>query len=109
MEALNLEQFTGSEHYYQHWTGFGVYTDGVKYLADKCRAHWLIDAILSYRRKEPFQIWELKVNDKKAVLTMKEDIGQPILVTQKIGFTDFPLESIKLYFIDSVLLLTSEY
>ena len=43
----DLSQFIGTENYYRHWTGHGVYTDGVKYLAEKAGAYWLIDAILS--------------------------------------------------------------
>ncbi len=105
----DLSQFTGTAKYYKHFTGSLVYTDGVKYLADKAGAHWLIDIVASYRRKEPFQVWELKVADQKGVVTMKEDTDKPELVKQKIPFTDFPLESITLYLIDGVLLLPSEY
>ena len=87
-----------------------VFTDGVKYMAEVSGSYWLIDVVASYRRKEPFQIWELKVKpDKSCVVTMREDTGQPTKVRQEIPYTDFPLESIKLYLIDNVLLLTSEY
>ena len=104
----DLTQFTGTENYYKHWLGI-VYTDGVKYLAEKAQAYWLIDAIASYRRSEPFQIWSLDVKGRQAVLTMVEDTGRPELVRQEIGYTDFPIDSIKLYLIDKVLLLPSEY
>ena len=103
-----LRQFTGTENYYKHWLG-NVYTDGVKYLAEKCQAYWLLDAIFSYHRKEQFQVWTLKVKDNKAVLEMREDTGEPIKVRQEIKYTDFPLEEIKLFLIDGVLLLTNEY
>ena len=106
----DLSQFIGTEQYHQHWMQQIVFTDGVKYMADVGGAFWLIDVIASYRRKEHFQIWELKVNpDKSCIVTMKEDTDEPVLVTQEIPFTDFPLESIKLYLIDGVLLLPSEY
>lgn len=109
----DLSQFTGTEHYYKHWLGC-MFTDGVKYLAEKAKAYWLIDAVMSYETKKtrqayPFQIWDLKVKDGSAVLTMKEDTDQPVKISQKIGVTDFPLDEIKLYFIDNVLLLPSEY
>jgi len=48
-------------------------------------------------------------DDKSAVVTMREDTGKKALVMQRIGYTDFPLKSIKLYLIDGVLLLPSEY
>jgi len=108
MTHLELDQFTGTENYWRHWLGL-KFTDGVKYLADKAGAHWLLDAIFSYHRPEPFQVWTLKVKDSQAVLTMQEDTGQPEKVKQEIEFTDFPLESIKFYLIDKVLLLPSEY
>lgn len=105
-----LDQFTGTEQYYPHGLTQLVFTDGVKYMAEAGGAFWLIDVVASYKRKEPFQIWELKVNpDKSCVVTMKEDTDKPILVKQKILHTDFPLDEIKLYAIDGVLLLPSEY
>jgi len=109
-----LEQFTGAMEYYRHPLGI-IFTDGVKYLADKAEAYWLIDAIASWQvekkvRNCPFQIWELKVNkDGTAILTMKEDTDEPELVKQKIPFTDFPLDYQKLYLVDRVLMLPSEY
>jgi len=55
-------------------------------------------------------VWELqKFDDNTAILTMKEDTGQPLLVEQKIHFTDFPLEEITLWVIDGIMLLTNEY
>ena len=110
-----LDSFTGTEQYYPHWSKRCKYTDGVKFLADKAGAHWLIDAIASWQlepkvSKEGFQVWELKrTENKKAVLSMIPDINQPEIVTQQIEHTDFPLQYIKLYFIDGVLLLPSEY
>jgi len=104
-----LNQCIGTTQYFIHWTKTLKYTDGIKFLADNAGAYWLIDAIASYQRKEPFQLWELKVNDSKAVLTMKEDTNEPVLVKQEITYTDFPLDEITLYLIDGILLLTSEY
>lgn len=109
-----LNGFIGTELYYKHWLGRGCYTDGVQHMAERAGAHWLIDAVYSYQCKEkikviPFQLWELKVENKTAVLTMKEDTNEPELVRQEIEYTDFPLDYIKLYLIDEVLLLPSEY
>jgi len=118
MQAVELErslsQFIGTQNYYKHFTGL-FYTDGIKYLADKAGSYWLIDLIASWQiypkvRSCPFQIWELKVNeDRTAVITMKEDTNEPIKAKQEIQFTDFPLKEIKLYVVDGVLMLPSEY
>lgn len=117
-----LNGFIGTENYYRHFTG-GNFTDGVKHLAGRAGAYWLIDAIFSYQSEQkiralPFQIWTLKVlrselgknkNDPMAVLEMREDTDEPLKVSQKIEFTDFPKGEVKLYLIDGVLLLPSEY
>jgi len=61
----------------------------------------LLDAIASYQRTEPFQVWILTVTEKdgrrSAILTMQEDSGTPNLVTQEFDYTDFPLENIMFY------------
>lgn len=106
-----LQQFTGTENYYRHVFG-GKYTDGVAYLAENAKAYWLLDAIFSYHRKEPFQVWKLQlslVGGQDAVLTMREDSDTPVIVEQLIEYTDFPIEHIELWLIDGVLILPSEY
>ena len=101
----DLDQFFGTEHWYKHWAGQCVYTDGVKYVADEGGAHWLIDAIASWqtdpkvinnKKLAGFQLWTLKVKNGKAVLTCQEDSNEPNIVTQKMS-TDFPLSEIQFY------------
>ena len=114
MKDLNnqLEGFYGTESYfYKHWVG--VFTDGIKAMADQFRAYWLIDLVFSYQDKKinsiPFQIWEIVSTGDKATVEMKEDTDKPILVRQKIGYTDFPKGTLKMYYIDDVLMLPNEY
>ena len=105
-----LVQCTGTENYWKNPLLHFQYTDGVKFLWESAECYWLLIAISSYRRSEPFQVWELKVeSDNTAILTMQEDSDKPFLVEQKIEYTDFPLEEIKLWLIDGILLLPSEY
>jgi hypothetical protein len=123
LTETDLSQFIGTSQYYTYMAGLKL-TDGVKYLADNAGngCYWLLDIIASYQtdakiRREPFQIWELKLTPKAegnphaqpCVVTMKTDTNQPNLVRQEIPYTDFPLDSITLYLIDGVILLTSEY
>ena len=109
----NLKLFCGTTQWFK--TMFGIcFTEGVKYVAESCEAYWLIDAICSYQihpkvRHIPFQIWELIVVEKTAIVTMKEDTGEPCEVTQKIEYTDFPLDEIKMFLMDGILLLPTEY
>jgi hypothetical protein len=115
MTDLNLDQFTGTEHYYKHFTGL-LYTDGILYLINKTNCHWFIDVIASYQYKFKdvhFQIWKFEkkeVNDLiDAVVTMREDTNKPVRISQDIFYTDFPLDEIEVYCINNVVLLKSEY
>jgi len=118
----NMAHSIGTTKYIKHWTNSFVFTDGVAHLREDADCHWLIDMIASYGRKESFQLWELRVSeDKTAVLTMKEDTNEPLLVERKIDHTNFPLEYIKFYVQEGgygteenwtsclVLMLTNEY
>lgn len=97
----NMAHAIGTERYIKHNSGLLVFTDGVNQLRQDADAFWLVDAITSHQidhRDKRFQCWELVVNkDHSAVLTMKEDTGQPELVKQEIPYTNFPLENIKFY------------
>lgn len=109
LTRADLVQYIGTTNYYKHPSSGLEYTDGVQHMAQAGEAYWLIDAIASYHRQEPFQVWTLTVTGMKAVLTMVEDTGQPVLVRQDIPFTDFPLDEIVLWLIEGVLILPSEY
>lgn len=116
LTAADLHPFTGTENW--HWFGINrrvLCTDGAKYVADHGGAYWLLDAIAIaqlYEKTvsgEAFQVWTLKVHaDRSASLTCDDGNGN-IVYTQHIPFTDFPLDEIKLYFTDNVILLPSEY
>jgi hypothetical protein len=112
----DLSQFSGSENWYRHGINRKVlFTDGAKYVADEGGAYWLLDeiAIVQPHNKavaaEEFQVWKLTVRpDRTATLTCDDGNGR-IVFTKEIEFTDFPLDEIKLYFTDNVILLPSEY
>jgi hypothetical protein len=79
------------------------------------RGYWLLDAIAIAQRfekcvaAEGFQVWTLKVNDDRTASLVCDNGNDNIVYTQHIEFTDFPLDEIKLYFTDNVILLPSEY
>lgn len=112
----DLNQFTGTETWHRHGINRAVlFTDGAKYVADEGGAYWLLDAIAIAQRfekavaGEAFQVWKLAVNpDRTATLTC-DDGNNNILYTQRIEYTDFPLNEIRFYFTDNVILLPSEY
>lgn len=114
LKEEDLAQFTGTEKYYNYFNL--KLTDGVYYLAKEGECFWLLDIILSYQPKHhniPFQLWELNIDEEEdkraAVITMREDSNTKPLITQKIPYTDFPLDYLKLFVIDRVILLPSEY
>jgi len=123
MEAISihneLKQFHGTSEYHKHlFPGKSpiLLTDGCKYVRDVCKANWLFDAILSYQFEQilkgvSFQVWELKQLKKDLTwqLTCREDRNKKPLITQSIEYSDFPLEYIKIWVIDKVALLPSEY
>ena len=85
-------------------------TDSVKILAETAGAFWLVDAIGSYLRKEPFQVWTLCVTpEKTATLWMIEDSGEKPKVEQRFEHTDFPVGSWIIWVVDGVLMLPGDY
>lgn len=109
----NLSRFYGTENYHKLPFFKTLLTDGVAYLMEN-GASWLVTDILSYQTHEKvkdmqFQVWTLKVKDQKGELTLREDTDEPIIIKQNYTYTDFPMGEIKLFVIDNVMLLTSEY
>jgi hypothetical protein len=101
----DLDQFCGTEEWYRHGLNSSIlFTEGAKYLADAGQAYWLLDIIalsqLSEKRvaEQPFQVWTLRVRaDRSATITC-EDGDDTTVYTQAIEFTDFPLDSVTLWF-----------
>ena len=117
--ALNheiLRQFTGTEQWYRHPIfRNSLYTDGVKFVAEQGGAYWLLDKILASQAmnkltNEPFQVWDLTCNEGGEGAKLKcTDGNDNFLFEENITYTDFPLQSIRFFFTDNVLLLPSEY
>lgn len=123
METLTIKreisQFHGTTQYHKHlFPGKSplLLTDGCKYIRDKCNAFWLFDSLLIYQshaslRNINYQVWELKrlKVDLSWQLTCCADSGTKPLIRQTIEFSDFPIDYIKIWIIDKVALLPSEY
>lgn len=115
----NLNSFTGTEHWYRYSPLFHnvLITDGVKYVADEAGAYWLADLISSHLAsvKDGFAIAQLKKRDDDEWDFFLVDDLPPndTYAYQRIAYSDFPLEEIKLYVIHDgqnwTILLPSEY
>ena len=112
----DLDQFTGTEHWFRHALNRAVlFTDGAKHVADAGGAYWLLDEIAliqPYEKRvsaEGFQVRTLRVNpDRSATLTCEDGNGNAVF-SKQIAFTDFPLETITLWFTNNTILLPSQY
>lgn len=111
-QALN--NFIGTTTYYPMYPHVNL-TDGTKFLCEQAQCFWLIDAIWSYQiqphiKKELFQVYTLTVDlIKERGLLVCSDGNETELHRQTIDWTDFPLETVTLYYTDSIVLLPSEY
>ncbi|MEZ4782441.1 MAG: hypothetical protein R3F28_00060 [Candidatus Kapaibacterium sp.] len=111
----NLAQFTGAIFWFRHALVSTVfYTDGVRYMAEKGEAYWLIDEIAFAQKvedvaAEEFQHWTLKVSKDHSAVLKCSDGSCRIVFNKSIPFTDFPLDEISLYYTNNVILLPSEY
>ena len=112
----SLSHFTGTTRYIRDpFTGL-IHTDGIEHLAERAEAQWLISDIGAVFhihqniRGMPFQLWTLTVSEENtAVLTCREDCDIPVIYEQKYEYTDFPVGTWKMYLIDGVLMVPSEY
>lgn len=91
-----------------------LYTDGIRYMMVKAAAYWLIDEVAFQQfhprvKREEFQVWMLDVDleQSTAVLHCENGNGR-VLCSKNIAYTDFPLEEIKIFVSDNVILLPSE-
>jgi len=107
-----LDHFTGDSDRYRHPLNRRViFTPGVKHLAERAGAFWLIDAIAIHLGSKPFveealrdprvaevHFWRLTVEaDRSALLIAEADSGVAPFIRQAIPFTDFPLAEISIW------------
>jgi hypothetical protein len=124
MDAKEIERdlnyYTGTEKWTRYSSLFRrtLLTDGALFVAEECKAYWLMDAISSWQtdkkvKGEGFQFWQLTKDDKGGAVLTCEDGNENEVARQVIDFTDFPLDSIKLYASNEeenlIILLPSEY
>ncbi|QDT57099.1 hypothetical protein Pan44_51650 [Caulifigura coniformis] len=128
LSPSELAQFTGSTEWFRHsFNRAVIYTEGVRFLAARGGAFWLIDAIATHIGSRVFNeaaakddrialmhFWKLAVNpDQSARLTAVPDSGEPPFIDQLVMFTDFPLSEVDVWAQGNgegyTLMLPSEY
>jgi len=115
-----LQQFIGSESFYKIPLIGTRFTDGIKYLTDAAECFWLVtDASViakSLMNKSYFVTIDFRrlpekereESQSEALINYSDGNGH-IFETHKYHVTDFPLDELRLFFIDGTLMLPSEY
>lgn len=115
----------GDKKFYNENTNIH-YTESVRDIAVQTESYWFLDIIASYQlklKKELFQVWKLErefsyieVNDIKIIQQKSdsfniicEDGDSNIFVKQKIPFSDFSFDVYTVWYVNSLLMLPSEY
>ena len=113
LDIINHAHGSDAYHKYSPIPGYPVVTDGVIKLAEDAGCYWLLDAIGSYqtdKRLDPyFQVWVLEVNREKSSGIVCGFNDTELIVSQEIPYTDFPLNELKLFLMDGVILLPTEH
>ena len=116
LSAADLAQFTGTEKWYRHSITRNIlYTEGAQHVAEHGDAYWLLDEIAliqPYDRNvaaEEFQVWTLNVRPYRTATIACDDGNGNVVFSKEIPYTDFPLDTINLYFANNVIHLPSEY
>lgn len=115
-----LQQFSGSQTIYSLPLFGTKYTEGILHLVNKANCFWLLTdtsimakSLLnkSYFITIDFKRLDVEKQDilgKEAVINYG-DGNDNILESHLYDFTDFPLDELRLFFVDGTLLLPSEY
>ena len=117
LTKADLAQFTGYGDWHSHRLVEGVfYSEGARYVAENADAYWLLDEIAFAQVHEdvadwldPSQIWKLKVLPERTVLLSCFNWRDKLVFEKRIYSVDFPLPEFTLSFIDSEIMLPSEY
>ncbi len=115
-----LQYFTGTEMFYSLPLIRTLFTDGLKYLTEVAECFWLItDASViakSLMNRSEFITVDFKrlSEDRQDFIGYEAEIiysdgNDNVLETHRYNATDFPLDELRLFFVNDTLMLPSEY
>ena len=112
-DIINHANGSDAYHKYSPILGYPVATDGVIALAEAAGCYWLLEIIGSYQTNKQldphFQVWTLVVNPDRKNGVVNGFNDKTLIISQDIQYTDFPIDEVKLYLMDGIILLPSEY
>jgi hypothetical protein len=112
-----LKQFrTATKQYHEHHMPSGYIlrlSDGCEYLRMNARGYWIFDAIASFQKDQriqphPFQFWEFKLGFGDWLVECINAEYKTIL-SDKIGYARFPLDTIEIVVVEGTAFLLSEF
>ena len=115
-----LQYFNGTEMFYQIPLLKTRFTDGLKYLAEVAECFWLITDTSVIAKSLMNRSEFITIDFKKLCEEERESKGFDAIITysdgndtilEKQGYraTDFPLDELRLFFVNDILMLPSEY
>jgi hypothetical protein len=115
-----LQHFYGTEMFYQIPLLGTHFTDGIKYLADAAACFWLITDTSVVAKSLMFKSEFITIDFKRLSKEQQEVEGYEAeivysdgndIVLERQGYraTDFPLDELRLLFVNGTLMLPSEY
>ncbi len=116
----NLQQFSGSETVYSFPLINTRYTEGMKYLATAADAYWLITDVSVIAKSLMRKSYFITIDFKRLPIAKKGTVGHEaeiaysdgngnIFETHRYEVTDFPLDELRLFFVNGTLMLPGEY
>lgn len=116
----NLKRFGGTNFFYQIPLIKTQFTDGLKYLSEAAECFWLITDTSVIAKSLMNRSGFITVDFKKLSEEQQDFTGYKceivysdgndnVLERQRYHDTDFPLDELRLFFVNNTLMLPSEY
>ena len=113
VEILNtLPHFSGSAEYTQHpFLDYKlILSEGAVYLREACQCYWFFDIIAQQSvLHDEFQVTMRQRHSGVWVVKFQDLNLEKVLYRQRIPYSDFPLLSVKLWYMNGVCYLPSEH
>ena len=115
-----LQHFHGSEMFFQIPLIRTRFTNGIKYLADVANCFWLVTDTSVIAKSLMNKSYFITIDFKRLTEDEQEEFGCEAFITygdgndnilekHRYNVTDFPLDELRLFFVDNTLMLPSEY
>lgn len=115
-----LQHFHGSEMFFQIPLIRTRFTNGINYLADVADCFWLVTDSSVIAKNLMNKSYFITIDFKRLTKDEQEEFGCEAFITygdgndnilekHRYNVTDFPLDELRLFFVDNTLMLPSEY